>query len=295
MSSWADVVWGYRWIVFVFLALFFFWVWAKYMSQETIKLMGKSLTRRDMRHLAHFGMVIIIIYGCKQYLFYEVKTFFYLALGIFTFIGAIIWYMAEKKQDIWILENTIQGEEMYNLGVLDKRVAGQSGIRLYRMPPHVYEAKTHEGELNNIYWKKGRMVMTDLYDGKTFYHPEHPDLHNVNFYQAQAFWLNFKKTYPEVALKMLELTWLREWWLVDALGQVEQKSFMALAEGRMQHKVPFDIAMTRKQHYDKLKKEQTLDLSAQEIIKGRDDKPEDKEKDKKKSLADLEGLLEDSP
>lgn len=290
-----SLVSEYSWVVFVIALLIGFYIWSKYLGDATIKVLGRNLTRRDMRNLAHVVGLALMVWGCSAYLFPEVKGFFFMFLGVFSMMGAGVWYYADKKNDIWILENTMQGEEMYNLKVLKKKTVGQSGIRLYRMPPHVYEAKTHEGDLSGLFWKKGRMVFTDLYDGQTFYHPEHPDLHNINFYQAMAFWLNFKKEYPRVAREMIKLTWLRDWDIADALQQLEAKSALALSEWRVQHPQPFDIAMTREQLFKKLKKERTLDLSAQETLRGKDDKINEKEKGSKLTMEDLEGLLEGEP
>ena len=269
--TWATELWEMRWIVVVAIALFVFYVWDKYMSQETISVLGKNLTRKDMRYFLHTFGIIFILWLCRTYWFYEVKNFFYMSVALFSGLGALIWYWTDRKNDVYVIENTMQGEEMFHLGLIKNYVVGQTGIRMFRMPIHVYEAKEHQGDLSGLFWKKGRMIFTDWYDGKTFYHPEHPDLHNINFYQAMNFWLTFKKKYPEVALKILELTWLREWSIVDALDQLEDKSFMSLAENRMQHPVPFDISMTRRECYNKLKAQRTFDLSSQETIRGKDE------------------------
>ena len=289
--SLATEIGELRWLAVLATAIILFYLFSKYWAGDAVQVWGKRLTRKDLQYIIHFFGSAYIIWLCNKYLFAEVSTFFILSLFVWTPMGFAIWLWADRKNDVFVEENTVQGEIMHHLGLIKKFAVPQTGVRLYRMPIDVYRAKLHDGTLSGAYWKKGRLIYTDYYDGSTLYHPEHPDLHNVNFYQAMAYWLKFKKDYPATAMKILELTWLREYSIVEALEQLEQKSFMALVENRMQHPVPFQLALTKEQTYKNIlasvRAEKQLDLSPQEMLRG---KGEEKRQPETKTLQDMEAL-----
>lgn len=291
MSLVTDI-WELRWIAVVIVALILFYLFSKYWAGDVVNVWGKRLTRKDLRYILHFFGSLFIIWACNKYLFSDVSSFFILSLFVWTPLGFGIWLWADRRNDVYIEENTFQGEIMYHLGLIKKFSVPNTGVRLMRMPLETYMAKDHQGHLSGQFWKKGKLIYTDYYDGSTLYHPEHPDLHNVNFYQAMAFWLKFKRDYPEVALKILELTWLREFSIIEALEQLENKSFMALAENRLQHPVPFKIGMTREESYKQILNEmkplKQKDLSIQETLRDRMER--EPGNDKKPELKDLEAL-----
>ncbi len=292
--SLASEIWELRWIAILLTGLFLFFLFSKYWAGDVVKVWGKNLTRKDLRYILHFFGTGFIIYICNKYFFSEVSSFLYISIAIFTPISALIWHWADKKNDVYVEENTMQGEMMFKLGAfpedMKKFAVPNTGVRIMRMPIWVYQSKRHEGELSALFWKKGNLVYTDLYDGETLYHPEHPDLHNINFYEAKIFWLEFKKRYPEVARKILKLTWLFEWALVDAQEQLEAEAWIALKENRLQHPVPFDIAMTREEAYNKVRAEITYNLSQQELLRGRDEPRATEDKAKTATLKDMEKL-----
>lgn len=203
-------------------------------------------------------LYLLVLYLIQVYIFKD--TWFFIISAPFWIIlfGAIIYFLL-KGNDVYILESTIQNEEFYNLGMVEKVLAPETKQRLLIMDRGIYDLKSHVGDSHYKLWGgSGRIKFTDYYDDNkgVFYHPEVAELHNISFYIAKAFWLNLKKTMPKIMRDNIALTWLSDYKLAHEQMVVKDNFRLMLKNLKEQYEHdPFILGNDIEDIYKKLRKE----------------------------------------
>ena len=231
----------YWWMI---AGLVLLWLYSKLQKRERVKTPGGSTLRlSEMAIIVEVAISLIVVYLFQTYLYNEHYYFILAVLG-FTIIMAFVFNWLDSKRDQYIYVSSMQAEILYGLDLSEIYVP-QSQYNLWRMPRDVYLSKTHVGDARYQYWKgSDRVINADYYDGQTFYHPEHPELHNITFSMAKPVWMTLKAQMPALIKENVELSVLSEWRVADAMRQMEDKLRLSLPAIRRQHPVPFQMPDT---------------------------------------------------
>lgn len=167
---------------------------------------GYDETRLILVYIA----VLVIIYLCQRFLF---TTHFYLLFYLVIFIplfSAFI-YILLLKDNVFVIESTMDTEIFYDFKYMEKRIAEATRTRAFVIDRDAYKEIKHVGEIDYPYWNGGDGVkFTDYFDQRegVMYHPVIGALHNVSFFIAKSFWLKMKQDLPDLMRQNALLTWL---------------------------------------------------------------------------------------
>jgi len=157
-----------------------------------------------------YGLIILVIVLLQQYIF---TTHYYLLFFIMIFLPMFMAfiYILLMKDNVFIIENTIDCEVLYDLGEVNELISEATRTSAYMMDREAYKEIRHIGEIDYPYWDGGDSVkFTDYFDQKhgVMFHPVVSQLHNVSFYVAKSFWLKMKQDIPDLIRENTILTWL---------------------------------------------------------------------------------------
>jgi len=157
-----------------------------------------------------YSIVLVIVYLCQRFIF---TTHIYLLVYLIIFIplfSAFI-YALLIKDNVFVIESTMDCEIFYDVKMLDKRIAETTRTRAFAIDREAYKEIRHVGDIDYPYWNGGDGVkFTDYFDEKEgiMYHPTVGALHNVSFFIAKSFWLKMKQDLPDLMRQNALLTWL---------------------------------------------------------------------------------------
>jgi hypothetical protein len=163
--------------------------------------------------LIFYGFVMLIIYLCQYYLF-PGHWFLLFYIAIFLPLFCVFIYLLFTKNNILIIESTMDCEIFYDLGQLDKKISEATRTRAFVIDREAYKDIRHVGAMEYNYWNGGDGVkFTDYFDQKegVMFHPPVGQLHNVSFFIAKSFWLKMKQDLPELMRTNALLTWLKSY------------------------------------------------------------------------------------
>ena len=235
-----------------------------------------NMKHEDLGLAIEMGIYILIIVFVQNQLFPS-HIFWIIGFPIFitAWAGFIYWILS--KNDVYIIEATMQGEQFKRLKQLDKQFATDTKLRLLKMDKEVYDSKEHIGDSKPPFWNVGnRIKICDYFDGETFYHPEFAQLHNISFYTAKAFWLKMKKDLPNLIKENINLTWLMNYKIAHSMKAMKKNFLLHLQSIESQHeKEPFELHDEMDEYFEKLFAEK---LKNPPDIKQSENESENKEK-----------------
>lgn len=248
----GDFFSEYWWAIFILLPLFI--IYLKLSQQKTIG----EVSLADLSLVFEFGCYVLMIFLIQNYIF-NGHWFFTISIPFFIILWVMAIHFLLSKDDIYVLESTMQSEAFWNITDMEKKYCESTSQRLLVMDRQVYDAKRHIGEAKYNYWQgSDRIKFTDFYEDEKgiFYHPEFSQLHNISFYTAKSFWLKMKDDLPEVMRQNTMLTWLSNYYLAHKQAILKKKFEYHLSALDKQHEhAPFEMPDTMKELYDKLSRE----------------------------------------
>ena len=177
-----------------------------------------------------------------QYKVFPDNYLFTLGLVLFTPLMAGIYFLLERRRDVYLLESRLQDEELiYPDGT--SFLVPDTSAKLWHIPRQVYDIMDHVGDLRAAWWLWGdTLIFADYVDWekKLIFHPEQPEIKNISFSTARRVWLAFKIKYPEIVDRMTRLTWLRDIEIMEHVDKTFEESILAALALNKIDKTPFD-------------------------------------------------------
>lgn len=217
------------WIIehwYLFFGIFIVWIYFKYSNKQTVS----NFSLDEMFLIAEYGFYIFVIYYIESKLFTE-NNWFSISIPIFMIIWSIAINYILSKDDVYLLETALMGEEFNDMLNGKKVMSLSTRLRLLIMDREYYNSKQHIGDTNNPLLNVSRTIkFTDYYDDKTgiIYHSEYPELNNINFFTQIATWLKMKKDVPQLIKENITHTWLQDYKLADLLNKMKDNFVLKL-------------------------------------------------------------------
>jgi hypothetical protein len=200
--------------------------------------------------------------------FFSEHWFYWIAMLIFIPLWAIIIKYLLSRDDVYVLESAIIGDEFYDISIVNKIVVDNTTQRILIMPREIYESKKHIGDLHYGFWAgANRIKFTDYYDDKNgiFYHPPIQQLHNFTFYAIKGFWLKMKKDLPNIIDENTKHTLLFDWHLAFKMDSIKTNIDEHLKAMNVQHEnAPFEMPDSLETMYKKALKDKLRDIDKTE-------------------------------
>lgn len=193
------------WWIFLFLIPVYF-IYKKYKAGQGFASFGYDETRLL---LIYIGLLLLIFIFQKFIFVSHWYLLFYIVIFIPIFSAFI--YILLLRDNVFIIESTMDCEIFYDIGSLEKRIGESTRTRAFAIDRDAYREIKHVGNLDYQYWNGGDGVkFTDYFDEKSgvMYHPSLPELHNISFFIAKSFWLRMKLDLPDLMRQNAMLTWL---------------------------------------------------------------------------------------
>lgn len=198
-----EMIINYFWIFVVLIILYLV-----YKKLQTGQGVGK-IDWDQLKIILLLGSFIFAVALCQEFLF--THNYIYVFIIIYLPILTVFLYLLISKNNVFIIESTLDSEIFYDLGTLDKQIAQATRSQAYVIDRDAYNEIRHIGEIDYPYWDGGDNVkFTDYFDAKNgvMYHPPVAQLHNISFYVAKSFWLKMKLELPNIIRENTVLTWL---------------------------------------------------------------------------------------
>ena len=128
--------------------------------------MGNS----DIESLKFYFVIGIIMLGvfAIHKMFFNDHYYLFIAMIIFVPIWCWVILKLLSRDDVYILESTIQGETFFDIRNKKKIIADNTSQRLLVMPREIYDSKIHVGDLHYSFWAGSqRIKFCDKYDDET--------------------------------------------------------------------------------------------------------------------------------
>lgn len=241
---------------FILIGLPVLYLFLKYKSGKKVF----DLSLQDLAFVIELLVYVLAVISIEKYLF-PGNNYFTLACILFSIVWAGVIYFVLSGGDVYVWESTFSNEIFHKQG--DQPLLSQvTRNRLLVMDKKVYESKDHVGDERSPFWNLSpRLKTCDYFDDQTFFHPESPNLHNVTFYQAKAFWLWLKVKQPQLERENIKLTWLSDNKLAHEQNVIHENSDRMLLALKRQYEhdpmtLPDDIdhfkklVMTEAKHSD---------------------------------------------
>lgn len=221
----------------------------------------------DLQFYAVIGSILWLVLLIQHKVFNE-HSFLIIGLLIFVIIFSAFIYWILSKDDVYIIECTMQGEQFKNLQLVEKEIATTTSMRILKMDKEIYDMKNHVGDAKNPFWNiTNRIKLCDYFDGETFYHPEFTQLHNISFYSAKSFWLKMKQDLPDLIRQNVVLTWLSEYKIAFHQNTMKQNFALHLKSINEQHEhEPFSLHDDLNKFFDELYKDKLKSMSIKEEL-----------------------------
>ena len=200
---------------FWWVLLFVIPLYLLYLRSKQGKGIG-SFGLEETKLILFFCFVLLILFLCQKYLFTD-HLYLLFFMVVFTPIFMAFIYILLMKDNVFIIESTMDCEIFYDIGQLDKKIAESTRTRAFMIDREAYRDIRHVGEIDYQFWNGGDGVkFTDYFDQRegVMYHPAVGALHNVSFFVAKSFWLRMKQDIPEVIRQNILLTWLKDYQVV---------------------------------------------------------------------------------
>lgn len=192
------------WVIFLLIPIYL--IYKRVQRGQGVGNFGYDETKLILVYAA----LLITIYLCQKFIFTShLYLFIYLLIFIPLFSAFI--YILLSKDNVLVIESTMDSEIFYDIQALDKRYAECTRTRAFMIDRDAYRDIRHVGEIDYKYWNGGDGVkFTDYFDTKegVMYHPVVSELHNISFFIAKSFWLRMKQDLPDLIRQNALLTWL---------------------------------------------------------------------------------------
>lgn len=262
----------------IVIGLGLLYLWLKWRNRER----PLNIPLESLGLIVEIGIFTFIIYLVERYLFVE-HSYFLLTILFFIPIWSMFVYILLKRDEIYILVSSFQGDKFHNLQDVETRVSNQTTQRLLVMNREVYEAKSHIGDLSYPFWRgSSRIHFADDYDSKKgiFYHHSDPRLKNITFWVAKPFWLKLRDELPNVIRDNIILTWLSNYSLAHKQRVMADRFKLHLKALERQHDYePFKLPDDIDELMQFLKDEKSRGLSVLEEQIEKETKPEEAKND----------------
>jgi len=249
--SWLILRW-YIWIGLILL-----WFLARHRAGRTVTVASRTFSVQDLGIISEVGLGLMIVYLGQRFVF-SGHWFWTLSIIMFWAIMFVVYFFIDSRNDVILIEARKQGEILYNLGRLKKKVVAETDIRVFKISAASYREKIHIGDAHPLWWNYGRLIICDYYDGTYIYHPEYFELHNIRFYTCKYWWLWVKEHIPEILKENAELTWTSRVKVAWELKQLEKKSlasFPEISKAIEDTGGEFNLSPSDKELYEMFKKE----------------------------------------
>jgi len=232
--SWSIENW------YLYVILFLIFVYSKYKDKEKIGNMNLA----TMYFILEVGFYFMLIYLIQTKLFPE-HYYFLFSIPVFILIWGYAVNYILSKDDVYLIETPIMGEEFLDTLNGNKIMSMTTRIRLMIMDRDLYNTKQHIGEINNPLLNTSRCLkFADYIDDNTdiIYHSIYPQLQNINFYTRTASWLKIKEDLPKIVDENIGHTWLEGFKLMAKQKALSEKFAYDLKGVKdITDKVPFQL------------------------------------------------------
>jgi len=247
------------WVFFILLPL--------YLIYRKVQV-GQGIAKWDFettKIILIYGVLLFLIYLCQKYYFIgHSYLLFYIIIFLPMFMAFI--FMLMSKNNVFIIESTMDAELFYNIGIFEKPIAETTRTTAYVIDRDAYNDIKHIGEIDFPYWDGGDGVkFTDYFDQKNgvMFHPKLPQLHNVSFYIAKSFWLKMKTDLPDLIRENTMLTWLAPYKATHELSILSKNFPLRLKNIERQYEstpfaLPLDIDALYEREYAKHRKDREV-------------------------------------
>jgi hypothetical protein len=251
---------------FWWLALLLIPAYLMYMRTKQGKGVG-SFGLDETKLIIFYVFIIILIYLCQRYLFSQHFYLLFYIIIFFPLFAAFI-YILLMRDNVFIIESTMDCEIFYDLKYLEKQIAEATRTRAFMIDRDAYREIRHIGEVDYGYWNGGDGVkFTDYFDQRegVMYHPPISLLHNVSFYIAKSFWLRMKIDLPELMRTNALLTWLKPYTVAYEQSKLAKNFKMRLLNLERQYQdEPFNLSDDIKKLWEHEYEQRRLDREAGE-------------------------------
>ena len=118
-----------------------------------------------------------------------------IATGPIIAIATYAFYIWDQRNDWWVLETRINGDEVGIGNDGEPIVTEGTGAILWRVPETTYLKYEHKGERESFWHPGTKFIFSDYVDRRqmNIYHAKYGEFENVNFYTRAKWWLNILK------------------------------------------------------------------------------------------------------
>ncbi len=258
----VDFILEFWWIVVIGIPLYL--IYRKVSAGQGVGKWDFETTKI----ILFYGLIMVIIYLFQAYIFTShIYLLFYIMIFLPLFSAFI--YILLSKDNVFVIESTMDNEIFYNLGDFDRPVAESTRTRAFIIDREAYKEVRHIGELDYPYWNGGDGVkFTDYYDQKNgvMFHPPIAHLHNVSFFIAKSFWLKMKTDIPDLIRENTTLTWLAPYRTAFEQSKLGENFKLRLRNIERQYEeVPFKLPDDIKELWAKEIEKRRVDREASEV------------------------------
>ena len=250
---------------------------------------SNEIDKTNLKFYFWLCIIMITVFGIQIWFFPE-HYYLLISMIIFVPVWIVVIYYLLSRDDVYILESTIQGETFYDIRNLKKIVADNTSQRLLVMPREIYDSKIHVGDLHYGFWAGStRIKFCDKYDDETgiFYHPAIQQLHNYTFYAIKSFWIKLKRDLPEIIDQNTVLTLMSDWYVSFKMFNIKENTREHLKSINVQHEnAPFVMPENLESLFEKAMRDKMRDVADTEKPKPDSDKTKKSEPAKPDSKPD---------
>ena len=261
MTIWQFLA-DFWWVFFIAIPLFLI-----YRKVESGSGFGKW-NFETTKMILFYGIIFLIIYLCQIYIFTGHNYLLFFILVFMPMFSGFI-FMLFSKNNVFIIESTMDSELFYDIGKLETPIADCTRTVAYVIDRDAYKDIRHVGEIDYPYWDGGDGVkFTDFFDSKNgiMFHPKLPQLHNVSFYIAKSFWLKMKEDLPELIRENTMLTWLAPYKSTHELSILAKNFPLRLKNIERQYEAtPFALPLEIEDLYEREYEKRRQDREASEV------------------------------
>lgn len=224
-----------------------------------------GLNNSDLGLTIELGLYFLLIITIQDVLFNE-HFYLIISMPIFIIVWSLFIYWLLSRDDIYILECTMQGEQFKNIKEIKNEISLTTRMRILIMSKEAYETKEHIGEANPSFWNMGHNIkLCDFYDGKYFYHPEFEQIHNLTFPACKTLWLKLKQDIPDLIRTNTTYTELMNYLLAEKEQIMRKNLITHLSAIEKQHDfAPFQLPPTMDELYKLIENQKNIALKESE-------------------------------
>lgn len=257
-----DILLDFWWVLLLLIPLYLI-----YLRVKVGKGFG-NFSAGDAKLIGFYGAILLIIYLFQHYIFTDhLYLLFYVI--IFLPVFSVFVYLLLMKDNVFIIESTMDAELFYNIGEFETPIAESTRTKAYVIDRDAYRDIKHVGEIDYPYWDGGDGVkFTDFFDQENavMFHPKLSQLHNVSFYIAKSFWLKMKEDLPDLIRENTMLTWLAPYKATHELSLLAKNFPLRLKNIERQYEnTPFALPLEIDELYEREYQKMQADREASEV------------------------------